>query len=350
MGNILFVSPVKWSALKQRHQGFAIELAKAGNKVLFLNPFESNGFSLTVAEEYKNIKIINVKVPFKASSFPLLQRFSVKSALFLILKKLGLNRSDFLLWLAEPCCAEMVEYKWKKIFYDCCDLHGAFPGQKFHVWQNYQENIAKKADLIMVSHKYLGEQFRENIQKKILLVPNATSYTTKPRIQKICFENKLKLLSSGAHYGWLDMDWLKMLADLENTELHIAGLGRGKAFKELISMKNVIFHGALEQDKLLELMHKCHVGLVPFKDIELIKGVDPIKVYDYASQGLEIWAPDIDSLKSNKYISLFLSDRIQAQTAVYSLLKRMQTRFSYKLDSISLPTWSSRLSLLHSYF
>lgn len=44
----------------------------------------------------------------------------------------------------------------------------------------------------------------------------------------------------------------------------------------------------LYHTKKLYLMRSCHVGLLPFKDIALVYGVDPIKAYEYAACGLDI--------------------------------------------------------------
>ena len=135
----------------------------------------------------------------------------------------------------------------------------------------------------------------------------------------------------GAHYEWVDINWLKMIAGLDNVELHIAGKGRGAGFKQLISMKNVRFHGELDTYQLFELMKVCKVGLLAFKDIELIKGVDPIKVYDYAAAGLEIWAPDIKALYSNKYINTFIKDADSANKALNNFAYFMQRAHSHRV-------------------
>lgn len=335
--NILFVSPVGWGALKQRHQGFAKELMGKGHQVFFLNPILSGGFSVTVHAE--SITTVTVKTPFKASSHPWLQKYAVKLALNMVLKRCHLKHEETVLWLAEPSCAAMTDYRWFRIIYDCCDLHGSFPGQKADVWLFYEKLISDRADCIIVSHPYIKQHFNESVCQKCVVIPNATSFTTSIRKGKPSENEPLKLLSSGAHYEWIDMTWLRMLAEQENLELHIAGNGRGREFEELLAMKNVIFHGALEQQDLLRIMAECHVGLVPFKNIELVKGVDPIKIYDYAATGLEIWAPDIEALHSNVYITHFVKNNKDVRLAIsaYGAIK--------KPDLINkIPTWHNRLS------
>ena len=346
MKKILFVSPVRFDALKQRHQGLALELSKYGYFVYFLNPVTSNGFQSVEKTDKltSNIKIIDIKIPFKAVSYPIIQNFAISLTFKLLKKKLHIDPENCILWLAEPSCAKLVDYNWKKIIYDCCDLHGFFPNQKKRVWQEYEEKITNNASLITFSHPYIKEHFNKEIQKKSLLIPNATFFKMENNQKSFTNEEKIKFLSSGAHYEWVDIDWLKMIAALDNVELHIAGKGRGKAFNQLISLKNVKFHGELNKDQLFKLMKECQIGLIPFKDIELIKGVDPIKAYDYAAAGLEIWAPDVKAFYSNKYINSFIKDVDSANEALKNLIDNKKEHCLFEI-----PTWEERIKEILKY-
>ena len=341
MKKIIFFSPVEFRALKQRHQGLAIEFAKNNYEVFFVNPIKSNGFSFH-SESYKainNLKIIDLKIPFKSVSHPIIQNFAVKIAFKLLKKKLHFCLGKCILWLAEPSCASIANYDWARIIYDCCDLHGAFPNQNKKVWQYYESIITEKVDLITVSHPYIKKHFDVALNKKSVLMPNATFFDTEKNQEIVSDNRKIKLLSSGAHYEWVDVDWLEMLTSMKDVELHIAGIGRGKSFAKLISKENVIFHGELPSNQLLQLMKSCQVGLIPFKDIELIKGVDPIKAYDYAAAGLEIWAPEIESLHSNKYITSFIANSESADEA----LKNIKSDACKKIMVQPVPTWHDRV-------
>ncbi len=343
MKKIIFVSPVKFETLKQRHQGLALELARNNFQIYYINPISSNGFSCKIIEQIKNLRVINLKIPFKAVSYPVIQNIAVKIALKLIKKKLHIKTTDCILWLAEPSCAELTKENWLKIIYDCCDLHGNFPNQRKKAWQNYESRIASKSDLISVSHPYIKEHFCKIFQKDSLLMPNATFFGKAETIREKA-DGKIGLLSSGAHYEWVDIKWLEMLAQIDNIELHIAGKGRGTAFENLLKNKNVIFHGELNSEQLFKLMGKCHIGLIPFKDIELIKGVDPIKAYDYRAAGLQIWAPDIESLYSNKHINSFIKDAEQAKEAIEKL-----KAIGFNEDVEKVPTWSERVKMILPY-
>ncbi|NLV94560.1 MAG: glycosyltransferase family 1 protein [Candidatus Riflebacteria bacterium] len=342
------LSPVRFNGLWQRHQAFAAELAKRGYLVFFIEPFLTGGLGLNIAEPKEflgNLKVITVKVPFKASSFPALQKIAVKFAMMQVLK--NVKTDECLLWVAEPSMAEFTATRWKQILYDRCDRHGFFPGQRTSAWRNYEAELYEKADFVSVSHPYLLKDVPP-ILGKTLIVKNAVSDKYLKRVKQNCkpvsvqdnILRPLELVSAGAHFEWTDFSWLEWLINSENScrpiRLHIAGAGRGRDFERLINAPNVIFHKKLSHEKLFELLRTCDVGLVPFADTELIRGVDPIKVYEYVACGLQVWAPDVSSLRENPYITHFVGKG-------KGLPNLSRSCFEQPLD---LPTWADRIEVL----
>lgn len=342
----IFVSPVEYSGLQQRHQALAYELAAAGNQVVYVEPLKSPGFSIALRKISERLCVAGICLPFRASSFPGLQRICARLALRLLQNAIEFRIPQTNLWLAEPSLAAIAASDWKQTIYDCCDLHGTFPGQRRKAWEKYELLLAESVDLICVSHHYLAQRFLPAHAGKILSVPNACSrafvesarqlVTARPGIEHGKMQS-IKLISSGAHYEWVDCEWLELLSGFEDVELHIAGTGRGEAFSRLINNGKTLFHGHLEHDKLVKLLCECHVGLIPFRNIELIKGVDPIKAYEYAACGLEIWAPELSALHSCQMVTRFVAGRNQVRLAL-SDFRRQPAPFCGQI-----PTWDQRL-------
>ena len=147
-----------------------------------------------------------------------------------------------------------------------------------------------------------------------------------------------KLVSSGAHYGWVDCSWLSMISSHPDIELHLAGSGRGNDYQKLRQLPQVIDHGQLDQAALAALLAKCDVGLVPFKNLDLIKGVDPVKVYEYAASGLEVWAPHLDSLRKNGLISRVVANRHDLEQAL--------KRIAVTKNNQPVARWTERLQTI----
>lgn len=365
---VLFVAPVSFARLKQRHQAFATELAGRGYEVLFLEPLRSPGWSCKVVTAGCGLKTYSISVPFRAASYPGLQTVCARLAFSLFKRRTGIKPSETILWLAEPSFAAIAAHSWRTVVYDRCDLHGAFPGQRRAAWQKYEDSLWRRSDLISISHPFLTTGMPADAASRTVLVPNACSedfVRACRRVTEVSPENRglqvsasvrhdaaglkkvyvsssspIRLISSGAHYEWVDCDWLKMLSELEGAELHIAGPGRGESYKRLVGSKNVINHGLLDHAALSDLLWQCHIGLIPFRDLELIKGVDPIKAYEYAACGLEVWSPDLKPLRANPVIGRFVADPGQAEEGLKSF------RTAPQLFSGPIPVWGERLQTI----
>ena len=317
MNRVLFVSPVAFSGLQQRHQSLAAEMAKLGWLVSFVDPVTTGGFSCRTLSTEQNIEVLKLKVPCKGVEWPAIQTICSKFALLLLRAKLGAAWHDTLLWIGEPSLAYLAAHKWPAIVYDRCDLHGSFPGQNRRAWQKYEETLFRRSTLISCSHVYLQQSLPEHARQKSVLAGNACADIFFGENQrKNSVDRRLKLVSAGAHHEWADAKWLAMLCEHNRVELHLAGTGRGADYENLRRNPRVIDHGRLNRCDLAGLLKTCDVGLIAFKDIELIRGVDPVKAYEYAASGLEIWAPPVDALRSNSLVSRYISNTAGLDQAI----------------------------------
>ncbi|HAE40235.1 MAG TPA: hypothetical protein DCG57_16615 [Candidatus Riflebacteria bacterium] len=341
MNRVLFVSPVAFSGLQQRHQSLASELAKIGWQVNFVDPLETGGFSCRTEAAGQNIEVVKLRVPFKGVEWPAIQTICGKFALRLLKTKAGMTRHNTLLWIGEPSLACLATHKWRAIVYDRCDLHGSFPGQNKRAWQKYEETLFNRSTLVSCSHAYLQQRLPEHARKKSVLVGNACAeiFFGERRPQS-AGDRRLKMVSAGAHHEWSDAKWLAMMCEHDKVELHLAGTGRGVDYESLRRNPRVIDHGRLNSCDLARLLKTCDVGLIAFKDIELINGVDPVKAYEYAASGLEIWAPPINAMRSNSLVSSYVSSTAELDQAI----RGFATRSLPPAESIA--RWPGRLQTI----
>lgn len=341
MNSVLFVSPVVFSALHQRHQSLANELAGRGWQVCFVDPLKTGGFSCTISRASENLRIARLRVPFKGNACPAIQAIAVKLSMLLLKASMALPGKNSLLWIAEPSLARLSCYNWPAIIYDRCDLHGSFPGQNRRVWQRYEDQLFDKATLISCSHQYLQQSLPENVLCKSVLAGNACGdifFAEHKHGRPI--GHRLRLVSAGAHHEWVDSKWLANLCNHDDIELHLAGIGRGSDYRELCRHPRVTHHGELGRTELADLLKTCDIGLVAFKEIELIKGVDPVKVYEYAASGLEVWAPPVAGLRDNPLISRFIGGGRELAQAVDAFRSRPVR------SSGNIARWSDRLQTI----
>lgn len=333
--SLLFVAPAKYSGLYQRHQAFAALLAQQGYRVLYLDPLQSPGFGIRFSTPGNNLAVAEIFLPFRAANFPWLHKFAAQLAFSLVKRRL---EKKAWLWLAEPSMASFVENDWKMIIYDRCDRHGFFPGQRLQAWNSYENSIFSHADKIVISHPQLAEDIAAKFFNKITLAKNACSEKIGFSARKTGAEKQLQLISSGAHFEWIDCKWLQMIAKNPDVKLHIAGSGRGTEFHALISMPGVTFHGRLDHEKLFALYRESDVGLVPFLTSPLTATVDPIKVYEYAASGMKVWSTPVPSLATHELVDQQISDAHQLQQAIYNYSPLAVPR--------QVPRWSQRLQTI----
>lgn len=330
------LAPASFDMLKQRHQSFAQDLAGRGFNVTYVEPLKAGGLSLKTIDHSTGLKIVQIKVPLRCTGIFSLHSLIVKLAGRLFFKKNKINPEECILWISEPSMAHFCHNNWNMVLYDRCDLHGHFPGQKITAWRKYEKLLFERAEIISVSHPELLDDIPSQSLNKTLLCRNAcsdifSSHSSCPPLKP----PPIKFISSGAHYEWIDCGWLKQFAGLKDCELHIAGRGRGKDFTELIKLPGVVFHGELKHEQLADLMRSCHIGLLPFKDIELVKCVDPIKAYEYAASGLQIWGTDIAPMRS-----------LDLVTKTVSQLKVEDLEFETVCTSDKIAVWSDRLNII----
>ncbi|MFZ5952732.1 MAG: glycosyltransferase [Candidatus Rifleibacteriota bacterium] len=333
---LFFAAPADFSALSQRHQAFARLLADRGFLVFYLEPLRSPGFGCRISSAGNCLRVVSLRMPFRAANSDFFHNAVVGLSLALLKRKFKINDSD-VLWMAEPSMAALAACSWSKIIYDRCDLHGFFPGQTPSAWQRYESVLFSRADHILASHQRLLQDIPSDFRAKGILVGNACA----DEIRAVAggrSEGRLRLVSSGAHFDWVDCDWLAMLAQHAGVELHVAGSGRGQAFERLIALDSVKFHGKLNQSELFELYRHSDVGLVPFADIELISAVDPIKVYEFAAAGLRVWAKPVAGLRENVFIDRFIGS--------YTDLEEAVAGFHPVLQAKPVPRWSERLQTI----
>lgn len=310
INRIFFVSPVPYWGLKQRHQGLAEAFARRGVSVEFVDPVTSPGWHYQIGQVHENLRVHQATVPFRAARFPGLQRITTRMFWQLATRNSHIVPAETVLWIADPGLSALAKKHWLAVCYDRCDRHGFFPGQHRKMWQKHESILFSRSRTVFASSPLLASEARQRQCRQVVDLPNAAGmdWLEAPPHRRQS-PPPLKILSSGAHYEWVDCAWLESLLQIPNSELHLAGVGRGTAYQQLRQAPRVVDHGLLSPENLIVLCDTCHIGVVPFKDLPLTRAVDPVKIYEYAARGLEIWVPDIPGLREHPLVSRVVSPR-----------------------------------------
>jgi GT2 family glycosyltransferase len=182
-----------------------------------------------------------------------------------------------------------------KIVFDLIDN----PVEEFSVWKNNLEYAIKNSDILLYSHTYLKEVINKIDNKKpAYYVSNGCDYDYFSRAKTKIYPRPLdlpvvkpgeKLLGYyGAFASWLDYDFLKGLANKDNVKIVMIGGLKGGEYDKRFVHKNITWldhKGYSDLARYLSWFDDC---LLPFKDTEMIKGCNPLKMYEYLAANKNI--------------------------------------------------------------
>lgn len=281
---VLYFSTVNWRWIKQRPHFICKYLSESGYEVTYfsITPFlKQKKFSGKI----NNNLIIKDKyvIPY-SSKIKLIKRVNclyVKA----ILKK---SAYDIVI-LTHPYQYEYLPdnllNKKVKIIYECMDNIPYFYAGNIQKKVIDQEKfMCKYVDYIITSSNYLKEKIIKDYiidSNKIEVIKNALDSSILSSNQVSIKLYHPNLVYIGTISEWVNIDILDKFAQkYPNYKIYIVGpVDKGKV--NAIKSENIIFMGSIKHEEISSYIQNGDVMLIPFKVNELIKGVDPVKMYEY---------------------------------------------------------------------
>lgn len=278
---ILYLMAIDWYWIKQRPQFLALELNKKCKvDVFYLSEFFKKSYlqsETTVPDVCKKIWAL-----------PLRDRNIIFSFIEKMLFKFRIGNYDKydMIWVGYPALYKYIPEKFSgKIIYDCMDHHSAMCGnQKIQKTLEYcEKQLVKKAEIIFASSEYLFEHIEKvGGGEKTVLLRNGfeQSGIRVPVSQK---KNRYKIGYIGTVAEWFDITLLRdSLKEMNCIEYHIAG---PVSDINLLQNQNIVYDGVIEHRKLFDYSGQLDCLIMPFVVNDIVKAVDPVKLYEYISMG-----------------------------------------------------------------
>lgn len=341
---------VQWNWIKQRPHFLAKNLTKYYKVHVFYQKvinFRINNFP-------KNDKKIEIK-PFFSLPFPNLKLFRILNRIMLQLffKMMIKNINPDYIWITFPTLFEYIPKETNcKIIYDCMDDSVAFDANENikHQILDLEKNLIDKASIIFVSSTNLALKLEERrkCSEKTFLIRNAFDGVV---IDEKNYEinsktNNYKIGYIGSISSWFDFDIIHFsLNNLKNIEYHLIGPIDPHINPKLLKHERIKLYGAIEHEDLYLYSKKFDCLIMPFKLDELVKSVDPIKIYEYINFNkaiLSIYYKEIDQFAPYVY---FYSNKDEF---LETLKKLNNTGFCRKysenerLNFLKNNTWNKR--------
>lgn len=280
MKKIIYYMQVDWGWIEQRPHILARGLA------------ENAEVHVIFAWEYRRKNLQN-NVQGKVHLHPLYLlprrgfRYPVINSLNHMISRVYLHRlikriSPDILWLTHPFQFLEIPRDYDgSVVYDCMDDHELLWPQKSQcdTLAQAERSLCKRASVIFATSSVLKKKMQQYIpEKEIQLVRNGCDGKLYLRLPAENL-NRLKIGYVGTISHWFDFDLLlKSLQEISGLEYELIG---PVSMSELPQHPRLHYRGAMQHDKLFEAVRDLNALVMPFKKMQGIDAVDPVKLYEY---------------------------------------------------------------------
>ena len=303
---VLYLTNVPWGWIKQRPHFLAEYLSKDFEVTVFqqhylVNPFKK---SVLVADRVEETDTFHVKEYFLLPHKKFIPKFLITHINNLIVRLLSLRLSHHydVIWFASAMVYnrfKFLAHRGNSIIYDCMDDYLEFPETKSNIKKASlikieEEELLKRATLTIFSADYLRKKVfsRYELSVPYIIVNNAIEipkYDAKV-ISKHC-EVISKLQKPFVYIGtvseWFDFSLVLRVLD-NNKDVNFVIVG-----PKLVPIPihpRLHYLEPVDHDQVFSIINSSYVLVMPFVVNELIKSVNPVKLYEYIYSGKPVIA------------------------------------------------------------
>lgn len=368
---VLYIMHTPWGWIKQRPHFFAEKLSKFFRvKVYALKTLrERHKFQLNKNRLYKNLTIKNFVLAghlrpqvrnkkYFTLLYKLLFKFQIKQ--FSKYKYIWITNLIFYRYIENLLSPNQI------LIYDCMDDDLEFPSIKndedlVNLYNKEEKKVLERANIVLFSAKYLREKVwnRNKFDRgKSIVVNNAIEIKEKINEGKseasqklpVEIEEKLerirrssrKLVYIGTISEWMNFDLI--IKSLEqNKDLSYFFIGPTEI--EIPIHPNIVHLGSVERDYIYDFMEVADGLVMPFMVNELIRSVNPVKLYEYIAANKPIIAPLYEETEAfSPYIYTYATDEEYLQYCnKIGLGLTAKKSDSENVSFIQKNTWENRI-------
>lgn len=367
MQKVLYLSNITWNWIKQRPQFLAEKLSEDfAVDYYYRQPIRRKWKKLpqnTVADN-SNLNIFSFHY-FPYQILPVLKKLPLDgiNRLLALFSIRDLDDYD-IIWFSSPNLYPLLKKRIKNnqcVVYDCMDDHLAFPNANTKTVKRDELELIRRANKVLFSAEYLKDKVldRYRIQNnQCIVVNNATSIdnnATKRDIPEdvIRIIEKIKEISNPLIYigtisEWFDFDL--MIKVLENNpEYNLVLIGPESSIVPTHPQIHCL--GSVKHEYIFNIMPLAYALVMPFKVIELIKSVNPVKLYEYIFTGRPVIASRYGETEQFKDFVYLYNNEMDFST-VLKTIKNTTIPEAYKDKCklfVSNNTWDNRYEQIKRY-
>ena len=322
MNNIIYVMNVEWNWIKQRPHFIAEKLSEISEVfIVYQHKYIRRGLQKRTD---KGLKLIPLKVIPKITGIEKL-RWINDSLISRKIKKLIRKKNTQVVFFTYPTQESSIPSNYNgSVYYDCMDNHSAFIRDEIErkKIEMQEKKLIERARRVFVSSEYLKNIIIERYQanpEKFVLVRNAyNGNIINPETEKID-TSVVKLAYIGTLSSWFDFDSvLDVIRKKNNVEFHLYG---PVDKVEIPKNPRIIYHGIIEHENLYDAIKHMDCLIMPFVLNEIIKAVDPVKVYEYINFNKNIILREYPEVRRFADFVFFYNDSSEFVDAVNEIEK-----------------------------
>jgi glycosyltransferase involved in cell wall biosynthesis len=192
----------------------------------------------------------------------------------------------------------------EKVLYYCVDDHASFTGYNRQQVSRDEEELCRRADLVVTTAMALQEA-KAPLNPNTILVPHGVDYehfsralsNHLPAPADIAAIPRPRLGFFGLIRDWVDLDLLAEVAR-RRPDWHMVLIGDSAVdLSAYRGLANMHFLGRKPYEDLPAYCRQFDVGLIPFRINELTRAVNPIKLREYLAAGLPVVSTPLPEAK-----------------------------------------------------
>ncbi|MFN7134954.1 MAG: glycosyltransferase, partial [Myxococcales bacterium] len=286
----------------------ALELQRLGARVTFVEPanLKTTVHRLhTPPDAPEGLRVLGMppSVPRLVDRLPVLPD-ALDLAQSLYLRKALLDVPPPVAIVSTPRWAPVLRgLRFSAVFYDCLDdLAVHAEPERQALFEAWERELLARADGSFAVSPALVDVLKARGGRNVLLSRNGVAFEAfragaAPADLKT---DRKRIGYLGALYEWVDFGLLADVARrLPRHEFYLVGpVRRGLDVSDLERLPNVRLTGHRAYPLVPRAMASFDVALIPFKEGDIARAADPIKIYEYFCFGLPVVSTDVGDLQS----------------------------------------------------
>jgi teichuronic acid biosynthesis glycosyltransferase TuaH len=334
--SLFYFMHIPWTWAKQRPQFIAQELYDTFDiSVAYKKPFSTRNQSLETTE----VPLLPITMlPYNAKSG--IVRFFNRILTRIRVRKI--ISSCKYIWVTSPDLFDLLPKlrNDQVLIYDCMDDMLSFSAIKnypnvYNYYRKVENKLIMRADLVICSSNNLKDKLASRYcnGQEVFIINNGISEEmfdiALPSQQKSIKRDsqKINIVYIGTIAKWMDWDLL-----LKSLELNTAILYHFVGPMETIipDHKNILTYGPKPHKEIKSIMADADILLMPFQVTDLIRSVNPVKLYEYIYSNKASISVRYDETELfEKYVYLY-SNIEEYMSLIYKL---KDSQFSPKLSA-----------------